>query len=242
MFLYGKNQIIERIKANPQSIKKIYLKKSSDFNIIKELAEKNNIQFNIIQAKDLSQLSQHYNSQGVAAEIDDFVYADLDGLLNSKPQNKYTFIVLSHITDTQNLGVILRTAACFGEFALIIPRHRSVSINETVLRIACGGENYVPVVLTANIIPALEKLKQNGYWVSAAVTKNGQDILKSSFTFPLCIVIGSEDKGIRPGVLACVDFKFSLPMPGQELSLNAAVATSILCYEITRQKQLSKAV
>ena len=234
--LFGKNQVIERLKTRPKTIKKIIYNQGIENKFIKKLAIENNIPQTYLAEKEFTFIAKNINNQGVFAETQDFVYSDLQDILQAPKKDKLTLIALSNITDPQNLGSILRTAACFGKFALIIPKHRSVSINETVLRVACGGENYIPIIQETNLIPVIKQAKDAGYWVAGTVVEDGEDIQNFKFTFPLCLVIGSEDKGIRSGLLNHLDFKVTLPMPGAELSLNAAVATAIFCYEISRQR------
>ncbi len=235
--LYGKNQVVERLKAHPKTIKKIICNQSTDNRFIKKLAQQFNVPHLFLPDEEFMLLAKNVNNQGVIAETQDFLYNDLQNILQLPDEEKLTLIALSNITDPQNLGSILRTAACFSRFALIIPRHRSGSINETVLRVACGGENYIPVIQETNLIPAIKQAKDAGYWVAGTVVEEGEDITGFKFQFPLCLVIGSEDKGIRPGLIAHLDFKVTLPMPGARLSLNTAVATAIFCYEVARQRK-----
>ncbi len=239
MNLYGKNQVIERIRAKPKSITKVYLNKNSNLALLHELAKEAGISCVFLPGKEFSRRAKHFHTQGVIAEIKEFSYARLEDILNLPKDKKYTLIALSNITDPQNVGSILRSAACFGNFALIIPKHRTVQINETVLKVACGGENYIPVVQVTNLIPALEKAKKAGYWVAGCFVNDGVAITELKISFPLCIIIGSENKGIRKGIIPHLDFKFTLPMPGIDLSLNAAVACAIFCYEIMRQRTLN---
>ncbi|MFH1062689.1 MAG: 23S rRNA (guanosine(2251)-2'-O)-methyltransferase RlmB [Candidatus Omnitrophota bacterium] len=236
MNLFGKNQVIERLQSQPQSIKKIFFHQKSDFAAIKAQANDKKIPCIVLNDKEFLSIAKKAHTEGVIALVADFCYEQLDTLLKRDKQNKYVLIALSNITDPQNLGSILRTAACFGNFALIIPNHRTASINETVLRVACGGENHVPIVQVTNLITAIQAAKDAGYWVAGSVVEQGLDVTCFKFPFPLCLVIGSEDKGIRHGLLNHLDYRLTLPMPGRELSLNAAVATAIFCYEIMKQR------
>lgn len=235
--LYGKNQVVERLKTRPKTIQKIIFKKSTDNGFIEKLAVENNISHVLLSDKEFISISNNINNQGVIAQIQDFQYTDLEDILQLPNEKKLTLIALSNITDPQNLGSILRTTACFGRFALIIPKHRSASITESVLKVACGGENYIPVIQETNLIPVIKQTKDAGYWVAGTVVEDGVDLTGFNFQFPLCLVIGSEDKGIRSGLMSHLDFKVTLPMPGAGLSLNAAVATAIFCYEVIRQKR-----
>jgi len=240
MRLFGRNPVIERLRFNAKSISKIYLNEKTNPESILTLARDKKVSCVVLKNKEFLKLSPHPQAQGVIAEVEEFTYTDYQTLLELPDKEKYTFIALSNITDPQNLGSILRTAACFGRFSVVIPRHRSVQVNETVLKIACGGENFVPVVQVTNLIPFLADIKKHGYWVAGGVVDGGEEPAKVSLNFPLCLIIGAEDKGIRPGLISHLDFKLSLPMPNAKLSLNAAVATTIFCYEIMRQKSLAK--
>ena len=72
--------------------------------------------------------------------LEDFKYTDFDELLYSLDGKKTSFICLDSISDPHNLGSIIRTAACFGDFALVIPRRSSCEVNDTVMHVASGGE------------------------------------------------------------------------------------------------------
>jgi rRNA methylase, putative, group 3 len=236
MYLYGKNQVNERIQARPQSIKKILLTGKSDAAALRETARSRGISCLIISEREFAALAGHHHAQGVIAEVEEFSYTDLYDLINVPDKEKYVFIALSNVTDPQNVGSILRTAACFGRFALIIPKHRSAAINETVLKVACGGENYVPVAQETNLIPALEQLKQAGYWVVGSVVDGERPFRLRSGSVMFCGWF--RDEGIRQGILSHLDYRVTLPMPGKDLSLNAAVATAIFCYEIMKQRRM----
>jgi 23S rRNA (guanosine2251-2'-O)-methyltransferase len=130
----------------------------------------------------------------------------------------------------------MRIAACFCGFALVIPRHSSCEVNETVIHVASGGENYVPVSQVTNLTTALREAKKTGYWAVGTVIEGGDDVNTVSLPFPLCLLLGSEGKGIRPGLQNLLDLKVSLPMKGAQLSLNVAMACAVFAHEIARQR------
>jgi len=143
---------------------------------------------------------------------------------------------LDNISDPQNLGAIIRSLACFGRFGVVFPKHDSCEVNETVLHVASGGENYVPISMVTNLSSALIEAKKSGYWISGAMVKGGEDVRQVKLPFPLCLVLGSEGKGLRPGIEKQLELKLSLPMKGAGLSFNVSVACAIFCYEIDRQQ------
>jgi 23S rRNA (guanosine2251-2'-O)-methyltransferase len=150
-------------------------------------------------------------------------------------EKKISLIFLDSISDPQNLGSIIRTAACFGDFAVVLPKHGACEVNDTVLHVASGGENFVPVAMVTNLSSALIQAKEAGYWTVGTVVEGGEVLHKVSLPFPLCLVLGSEGRGIRQGLHNQLDIKVNLPMKAQ-LSFNVAVSCAIFCYEISRQK------
>ena len=237
MYLYGKNPVIERLKADPTSVKKVILKEDFDDKRVLDLLKKTGVKFEFMPKNEFMRQQRADRVQGVIALIDKFAYANFDELVSKPAQKPLTFVFLDNLNDPQNLGVIIRSLACFGGFAVVIPKHESCEVTEAVLHVASGGENYVPVCMVTNMTAALLKAKEHGYWVAGTVVEGGQDLKGFEFMFPICLLMGSEGKGIRPGLMNHIDFKVTLPMHGSDLSFNVAVATAIFCYEIARQRK-----
>ena len=91
--------------------------------------------------------------------------------------------------------------------------------------------------MVTNTAGAVKRAKDEGIEIVGAITEGGTDMLKADFSFPLALVIGSEGKGLRPGVRKYLDKGISLPMRGADLSFNVAIATSIFCYEVNRHQK-----
>lgn len=240
MYLYGKNSILERLRVNPRSIKKIFLRENFDAPAIFKLIGSKKIPTKRISEKKLGRIKHASRLQGIVAEVDDFMYVDFEELLHKGLEKKLSFIFLDNINDPHNLGSIMRIAACFGSFAIVIPKHNACEVNDTVMHVASGGENFVPVSMVSNISTALLKAKEAGWWIVGAVVRDGVEISSISLPFPICLVLGSEDKGIRYGIEKHLDLKVSLPMRGVSLSLNVAMACAIFCHEIAMQKFANK--
>jgi 23S rRNA (guanosine2251-2'-O)-methyltransferase len=241
MKLYGKNPVIERLRANPSSLRKIFIQEGfADAAYIRQKARKAGVPVFMVSRMQIHKIRGHGNTQGIIGDITDFEYLPLEDLLETAKAKKRTIIFLDNLTDPQNLGAIIRTLACFGKFSLVLPTHDSVEVTESVLRVASGGENYVPIAKVANLKKAIEKAKEEGFWILGTVVKGGNSLMETTFSFPLGIVIGSEQKGIRDIVRQHLDGEVNIPMHLDTLSLNVAHAASIICYEITKQKQEKK--
>ncbi len=229
--LYGKRSITERLKAAPASITRIYIEEGAVRPDIVTLARKHRIPVENLRHPRFRQLAQGNTTQGLIAETGDFKYAVLEDILGA--ESKPTLLFLDRVNDPHNLGVILRSAACFGGFAVVLPGYESVEVNETVIKVACGAENYVPVAKIPNLSVAVQKAAAAGYWIGACVVEGGSSPREVALNFPLGLILGSEGEGVRPGLLKHIDYKLTLPMRGQGLSFNVAIAVSIFCYEIS---------
>lgn len=197
----------------------------------------------------------HIAHQGILAEIQPRPALDLETFVRQLPSSSLpkeappVVIVLDEITDPQNLGAILRLADAFSVQGVVLPKHRTASLNAAAIKAACGAAETVTLVQTPNLSHALEQLKTLGYWAAAAATppegetqgKAKQQAAQSTplhqfkFDQPTVLVMGSEGSGIRPLVLKHCDFFVTIDIGGTVGSLNVASATSIFLYEARRQ-------
>jgi 23S rRNA (guanosine2251-2'-O)-methyltransferase len=241
MFLYGRNSVLERLKANPQSIRKIFLEENFMEPQIQNLISAFNISVERLSDKELAKIKPTKDLQGITAVVERFNYASFEDLLHQPKDKQPVLIFLDRISDPQNLGVIMRTTACFGGFAVVIPKFEACEVTEAVLHVASGGENYVPVSMVTNISQAVITAKKSGYWVvGALISDEAQDIHQVTLPFPLGVVFGSEGEGIRYGIQKHLDVKVRIPMQGAKLSFNVAMACAIFCFEISRQKGITR--
>jgi 23S rRNA (guanosine2251-2'-O)-methyltransferase len=234
MVLYGKNSVRERLKADPRSIRKVCMTHDFAHEDVKKLLRSKGVEVERHTAKELVRMRPQKDLQGIVAYVEKYNYAALEDVL---AQKETTVVFLDRINDPQNLGVIMRVLACFGRFAMVIPEFKSCEVNETVVHVASGAENYVPVAKVVNLTNAMLSAKKAGFWIAGAVVDEAaQDINKLSLPFPLGLVLGSEVEGVRYGIDKHLDIKVRIPMAGAALSFNVAMACAIFGYEITKQR------
>jgi len=237
MKLFGKNTIIERLRANPKSIRTIYIQHGFKGTLqIHKKAKQWGIPVLPIAQSKMMKIGRDKNAQGILVDVEDFAYEPYDDLLETALKKKRSLIFLDGLSDPQNLGAIIRSLACLGKFSIILPTHDSVSVTETVLRVASGGDNYVPIAKVANLANAIKKAKKEGFQILGAVVNEGKKIGDIELPHRLGLVVGSEQKGIRDIIRKNCDIEMSIPMASDTLSFNVAHATAILGYEITKQK------
>ncbi|MBN1871333.1 MAG: 23S rRNA (guanosine(2251)-2'-O)-methyltransferase RlmB [Candidatus Omnitrophica bacterium] len=239
MFLYGRISVFERLKSNPKSIKKILLQENISLPNIETLAGEKKVPVERLSLNEMKRYKGNKDLQGVIAKVDRYQYASFEDMLNQAEKKQSVLIFLDRISDPHNLGSVMRTVSCLGDFGIVIPQFNACGVTEAVLHVASGGENYVPVSLVSNLSTAISKAKEKGFWIAGALAEGDtQSIKETSFPFPLGLVLGSEGEGIRYGLQKNLDLKISIPMKGAKLSFNVGVACAIFCYEISRQREV----
>ena len=151
-----------------------------------------------------------------------------------------TLALLDSIQDPQNLGAIIRSAHVLGVQGVVIPKHRSAVINETVSKCSAGAVESLPVAIVSNLAQSIEILKKLKFWVVGLDMSGATALQDFEFNMPVAVLIGGEEKGIRPLLKKACDYTVAIPMTGSLGSLNASAASAVLFYEIRKQRKAAK--
>ena len=152
-----------------------------------------------VDATKLASMAGTSGHQGVAARVSAYKVHDLATVLDvaSRPEAGL-ILALDQIVDPHNLGAVLRTALCAGVEAVIVPRDRSAPPTPAVSKISAGALEHIRLVSVTNLVRALQQLKARGRWI-AGLDRTATDCLFSAdLTLPLVLVLGGEERGMRP--------------------------------------------
>lgn len=218
MKVSGKNVFNE---LDIKNIRKVYLSKNFKDKDIIEFIQKNKIKYVISDPKVMDGMIR--NNQGIIVDINDYEYSNLESI------DSDFVIILDHLEDPHNFGAIIRTSEAMGIKHIIIPKDRSVSVNETVMKTSAGALNHVNIIQVPNLVNAINYLKDNGFFIYGAEA-DGVNYKEVDYSDKRCLIVGSEGKGISHVVRKNCDEIISLPMKGHVNSLNASVAAGILIY------------
>ena len=236
----GRNSVLELLESG-KDINKIYVtrgEKHGSINKILGIAKERRI---IVVEKDkrqMDEMGQEDNYQGVIAIVPPFEYVEIQDILqNAAEKNEDPFVlILDGIEDPHNLGSIIRTAETAGVHGIIIPKRRAVSVNSTVNKASAGAVEHMKIARVTNITDAIDELKRVGLWICGTDINAEKYYYNQDLTGPLGIVIGNEGKGISEKVKKNCDFNVKIPMKGKITSLNASVSTGIIVYESVKQR------
>jgi len=166
------------------------------------------------------------NHQGIIIDMHEYEYGTINDI-----EDDNLVLILDHLEDPHNFGAIIRSAEARGVKNIIIPKDRSVSVNETVMKTSSGALSHVNVIMVTNLVNAMNTLKDKGYFLYGAEA-DGEDYRKVDYASKVALVIGSEGNGIGRLVKENCDMIVSIPMQGETNSLNASVAAGILLFGI----------
>ncbi|MBL4616367.1 MAG: 23S rRNA (guanosine(2251)-2'-O)-methyltransferase RlmB [Robiginitomaculum sp.] len=170
--------------------------------------------------------------QGLAVQIDPLPPVSLDNILNNLSGS---LLMLDGLTDPRNIGAIFRSAAAFGVAGIIMQDRNAPNLSGVLAKAAAGAVEQVPLIPVVNLSRTLEKLSDAGVQsigLAGGTQTSIADAVKSADK--ICLVLGSEGKGLRPNVAKHCDFLAKIPISSNMESLNVATAAAIAMYEVER--------
>lgn len=239
MNVFGKNAIRETLKTN-HKVEKIIICDGIKDEEIKNLAYAKGIKVEFLPKKSFLNT---YGDKcgGVVAVTEDYKYFELKELINkTKDQEEVLFLILDGLEDPHNLGAILRSVDASGADGVIIPKNRSVKLNETVAKVSTGAIEHVKCAMVTNLNQSIQELKDNEFWVIGLELSGTMDYREANYKGKTAIVVGSEGKGISPLVQKNCDLLVKIPMYGKVNSLNASVSAGIILYEAVRHRGINE--
>jgi 23S rRNA (guanosine2251-2'-O)-methyltransferase len=245
--IYGINSIRDLLRQSKDGWEKIVIASGRSGSSIKEIIEIANtikIPLEFSERKRLDKIAGTPDHQGVVAYRKSFAYAELDAVIKNRNQhfNFDLIVVLDSIMDPQNLGSIIRTAHCMGANGVVIPEDRAAQVTAAVNKASAGSVGQIPVAKVVNLSQSLDYLKEKGFWAFGADAHGGGILKDTDFNCSVVLVLGGEEKGIRPLVKKKCDFLVTIPMAGNFDSMNVSVAAGIILYEIIRQRDKSNPI
>ena len=243
--LYGIHPVTEALKAGRREFVEIYLageKISGRALQTAALAESKGIPVKKKTAAQLGAITRSEMHQGIGAGVGPYPLVDMEIILNKSTGrgSRHFLLLLDNILDPHNFGALVRTADSVGIDGIIMPKDRSAPSSPAVSKASSGALEHVLLARVTNMVSAIKELKRQGVWIVGMDRDAGQSLFSSDLTDPIAIIIGGEEKGIRPLVKQNCDYLVSIPQAGRVASLNASAAGAVVMYEAYRQRTLSK--
>ncbi|MBU0986911.1 MAG: 23S rRNA (guanosine(2251)-2'-O)-methyltransferase RlmB [Proteobacteria bacterium] len=243
--LYGIHPVLEALRAGRRRIFKIYIardKITKRLGKVVDVAESKKVPIKKITAAQLELMAGIDQHQGIGARADAYPLkrvADIMPAPESADAN-FFLLLLDNIKDPHNLGALVRTALCVGINGIVIPKDRSASPTPAVSKASAGALEHVAMARVTNMVNTVKDLKAKGLWIIGLDIASDRSVFSGDLTGAIALVIGGEEKGIRPLVKKHCDFLLSIPQSRRINSLNASAAGAVVMYEAFRQRSLRK--
>ncbi len=177
------------------------------------------------------------DSQGIIVLIAQRGYQELEDVLVGDPNP--LLVALDGIEDPHNIGAIIRSAEASGATAILLPKRGAV-LTPAVYKASAGAANHLSIVKYGNLAETIRKLQDEfGIRCCGLAGEAAESLYEARLDGPICLVIGSEEKGLHRLVRERCEMLASIPMLGKTASLNASVAAGVALFEVVRQRRAS---
>ncbi len=239
--LYGYHPVIEALRSRRRLLKRIYLagaRTGPRREDVRQMALRAGIDLQLVGNDVLDRLAGHGRHQGIVADAGGFPFCSLEEVLAAAHQRDEApmVLILDQILDPQNLGAMARTLLCSGGHGMVITKDRSAQPTAACSKVSAGAIEHVRISRVTNLFQALSFLKQQGVWIIGADREGGHSLYSMDLTVPMAVIIGGEEKGLRPLVKKQCDYLVSVPQSDTIGSLNASVCAGVMLYETYRQR------
>jgi tRNA G18 (ribose-2'-O)-methylase SpoU len=200
-------------------------------------ARPEDVAVHVIEIAELEKLTGFPFFQGVLAVGKIPKVETVATLLTAIPAPRL-FVAVDGLTNSENVGLVVRNAAAFGAHALVVDRTSASPFLRRAVRNSMGAVFKLPIAEVETLADGLAELRRSQMRIIAAHPHTDRrTIADASFTGDSCLVLGSEGTGISPTVLAACDEAVAIPMSNHVDSLNVGSAAAVFLYEAARQRR-----
>lgn len=233
----GRKPVLELLQYNPDRIDTLFVAEEvSGLGEFIVLCREKNVRFRKVPKKDLDRLFQGTH-QGVMARLRGRSLFDLDSLIERAQQDPFPLIIaLDQVQDPGNVGTLARSLYALGGSGLIFPQDRTAFLGHTAAKAAAGALDHLPLCQVVNLARALDQCAEAGFTIyGTGMGEASTQLFSAELYLPGVLVLGNEDKGVRPNVLKRCTTILNIPMLRGFDSLNVAQAGAMIMGEILRQ-------
>ena len=238
LFVAEGDKVVRRLLASDFGVVSVLLpaRRLAEFEPLIQ-ARPEDVAVYVMEIAELEKLTGFPFFQGVLAVGQIPRTHTLDSILATTPSPRF-FVAIDGLTNSENVGVIVRNCAAFGAQALIVDDSSASPFLRRSVRNSMGTIFKLPIVETESLAAALGQLRSRGVRVIAAHPQPGQQSIHvADFRRDCCVVLGSEGPGLSSEVLAACDEMVAIPMAAEVDSLNVGSAAAVFLYEAARQRR-----
>jgi 23S rRNA (guanosine2251-2'-O)-methyltransferase len=235
----GRRPVLEALRAG--SVREVLLaagsRPTAGLRDLLDAADSAGVPVRLVGPEVVEELARGARHQGVAARVRLPRPLSEQALSRREWAHEALVLILDGVTDPHNVGALARTSEAAGADALVLRRRRGAGLSSAAVRASAGALLHLPVVEVANVVRAIERLRDRGFWVI------GLDAAAETVLYdrrpppgPVAVVVGSEGHGVSRLAREACDDLVAIPLRGKVSSLNVSVAAGIALFEFIRPR------
>ncbi len=173
--------------------------------------------------------------QGIAAQVQPLPHIGIEAIYPAELKEKNLVVILDQVTDPQNVGAVLRSAAAFGADGVILPVHHSPEESGALAKAASGALETVPLLRVQNIAQTMQELKKHHNFWCVGLEGGAENALNALKDYNrIVLVLGAEGRGLRRLTREHCDVLAAISITDKVESLNVSNAAAIALYQLSR--------
>lgn len=243
--VFGRRAVLEALDSPHVEVSRVWWERGLPGSLREQLGQRcheRGIEGTRVSRSVLQEISRSpRHDQGVAARLRLLRVQALEGFLQqcggSRASTPIGVLGLDGLTNSQNVGMLLRSALAAGMDAVLWPAVGTPWINGLVVKSSAAAAYACPIVRCSSIAEAAPLLQAAGFVLHGLGAETGADLFAHAPPHRAVYVLGSETRGLSPEVAALLDARLRIPIEAPVESLNAAVAGSLVAFHwATRQR------
>ena len=239
-FIVGQHAVIEALRNPKRKVLRVFLTEESKKNIHRKNPKKNalsDVKVYFKTKKELDKYTTHEQlmHQGYVAEIEQLEKLELRDFINKK--NNITFACLDGVTDSRNIGSLIRSAASFNINGLIVKERHFPNQSKLMYKSASGCMEHMNIFEVSNINSTLKNLRENNFWVYGFDATGKKNFTEIKWEGKNILLFGSEGFGLKKHTMKYTDFLVRVDINKKIESLNISNSAAIVFHHLNFLKK-----
>lgn len=237
--LFGRKPVLEALSDPRITAQKLFLSHTARGEMIEAIVHQAHgvgLSIERLSTLELSRISKHgKQDQGVALDVQAPLHQSLKDRLDKPLPNRPIFL-LDGLNTPANLGLLIRGVWAASAGGVIVPKKGCTPLNPLAVKASAGVAIHAPIWTCETAIEAVQLLQKKQIAIFGLAGEAPYSLYEKSWPQQAVWVVGNETKGMSQSIRRELTEQVSLPMFNQVESLNAAVATSVVAFELMRQR------
>ena len=237
----GRHTVCEFLSRAPEKVHSLLIDERKSGRGLQEVlscSKAAGVRYQFVPRRKLDRFPLN-NHQGYVLRLFAPGYIQTEALCRQACQADFPIILaLDQVQDEGNLGTLARSLFALGGVGMVLPKNRTASLGAQAQQAAAGALSELPVARETNLSRFLRTAREDGFFTCYAGMGHGcRSVYDQEVAWPLILVLGNEEKGVRPGVAKACEAGVTIPLQRGFDSLNVAQAGAMLLMELYRRSR-----